>query len=68
MALANKGFSTSEKTRHIAIRFYFVKGRIDAGEVVVQYLPTEAMIADILTKPLQGTLFRKLRSELMNWY
>ena len=68
MALANKGFSTSEKSRHIAIRFYFVKDRIDAGEVVVEYLPTEAMIADVLTKPLQGTLFRKLRSELMNWY
>jgi Reverse transcriptase (RNA-dependent DNA polymerase) len=67
IVLANKGFSTSEKTRHIGIRYFFVKDRIDAGEVVVQYLPTEDMVADVMTKPLQGSLFRKLRSLLMNY-
>jgi len=66
IALANKGFSTSEKTRHIAIRYYFVKDRIDAGEVASEYLGTEDMLADIMTKPLQGSLFRKLRSLLLN--
>ena len=25
------------------------------------------MIADILTKPLQGELFRRLRRKLLNW-
>jgi len=67
IVLANKGFSTSEKTRHIAIRYFFVKDRIDAGEVSVQYLCTEDMLADVMTKPLQGSLFRKLRSLLMNY-
>jgi Reverse transcriptase (RNA-dependent DNA polymerase) len=67
IVLANKGFSTSDKTRHIAIRYFFVKDRIDAGEVVVEYLPTEDMLADMMTKPLQGSLFRKLRGMLMNW-
>ena len=67
IVLANKGFSTSDKTRHIGIRYYFVKDRIDGGEVEVEYLATENMIADIMTKPLQGSLFRKLRDLLMNW-
>ena len=67
IVLANKGFSTSDKTRHIGIRYFFVKDRIDAGEVVVEYLPTEDMLADMMTKPLQGSLFRKLRSLLMNF-
>jgi hypothetical protein len=67
IALANKGHSTAERTRHIAIRFYFVKDRVDSGEVAIQYLPTEEMIADILTKPLQGDAFRKLRRLLLNW-
>ena len=67
IVLANKGLSTSEKTRHIAIRYYFVKDRIDSGEVIVEYMPTQEMIADVMTKPLQGALFRRLRSELMNW-
>ena len=67
IVLANKGYSTSDKTRHIGIRYFFVKDRIDAGEVVVEYLPTEDMVADAMTKPLQGSLFRKLRSVLMNY-
>ena len=67
IALANKGFSTSEKTRHIAIRYFFVKDRIDGGEVVIEYLPTEDIVADVMTKPLQGSLYRKLRSLLMNY-
>ena len=67
IALAGKGQSTAERTRHIAIRFFFVKDRVDAGEIVIEYLPTEEMVADILTKPLQGDLFRRLRRLLLNW-
>ena len=64
--MANRGASTSERTRHIGLRYFFVKDRVDSGEVTIQYLPTENMIADILTKPLQESLFRRLRNELMN--
>ena len=66
IALIAKGRSTSEKSRHINIRFFFVKDRVDAGEVKVEYLPTGAMIADVLTKPLQGALFKELRDKLLN--
>ena len=66
IAMANKGASTSERTRHVALRYFFVKDRIESGEVSIQYLPTGEMIADLLTKPLQGSLFRRLRSELLN--
>jgi hypothetical protein len=67
IALAEKGRSTSERTRHINIRYFFIKDKIDSGEVKVQYLPTGEMLADILTKPLQGELFRRLRRLLLNW-
>ena len=66
MVLANRGFSTSEKSRHIAIRYFWVADRIESGEVLLEYLRTEDMIADIFTKPLQGALFRKMRSLLLN--
>jgi ribosomal protein L24E len=66
IALAQKGRSTSHRTRHIAIRYFFIKDRIDCGEIRLEYCPTDEMIADVLTKPLQGEAFRKLRSELMN--
>jgi hypothetical protein len=67
MILLNKGMSTSERTRHIAIRFFFVKDRIETKEVVLEYLPTTEMIADVMTKPLQRELFRKMRSLLLGW-
>jgi hypothetical protein len=64
--LAEKGRSTSSRTRHIHIRFFFIKDRIDRGEMSVVYLPTDDMISDILTKPLQGAKFKKLRKLLLN--
>ena len=65
--LIENGRSNSERTRHINIRFFFVKDRLDAGEIAVKYMPTDDMIADILTKPLQGLKFRELRARLLNW-
>ena len=66
MALVEKGRSTAEKTRHINIRYFFVKDRVDAGEIFIEYCPTERMLADILTKPLQGPAFREMRDLLLN--
>jgi hypothetical protein len=65
IALARKGRSTSARTRHISIRYFFVKDRVDAGEVEIEYLPTGEMRADIMTKPLQGDLFKRMREALM---
>ena len=55
----------SQRTKHIDIRYFFLKERIDNGDICVKYLPTEDMIADILTKPLQGAMFRQLRALLL---
>jgi hypothetical protein len=52
--------STSERTRHIAIR-------IGTKEVVLEYLSTGEMIADAMTKSLHGELFRRIRGLLLNY-
>ena len=57
----------SDKTRHIKIHHYFVKQYLDNGEFTLNYCPTEDMIADILTKPLQGSQFIKLRNILLGY-
>ena len=67
IALVKNGKSNSDKTRHIAIRYFFIFDRIMNKEISVNYMPTGDMIADVLTKPLQGTLFKKLRDKLLNW-
>lgn len=61
-----KGASTNARTRHIRVRYFFIKERIDDKEVRVQHTPTDDMIADILTKPLQGAKFIRLRDMLLN--
>ena len=67
IAMANNGRSYSDKTRHIKIHHYFVKQYLDNGEFTLNYCPTEDMIADILTKPLQGSQFIKLRNILLGY-
>jgi hypothetical protein len=66
IVLIKKGKSTSERTRHVDLRYFFVADRVKSGETVVEYMPTKQMLADLHTKPLQGTLFREMRSKLMN--
>jgi hypothetical protein len=67
IAMVKNGKSNSSRTRHIAIRFYFVADRVSSKEIKIQYLKSGDMIADILTKPLQGQLFIRLRQLLLNW-
>ena len=66
ITIEEKGRSTSDKTRHINIRYFFVKHYMDSNELKIEYLPTEEMVADVLTKPLQGDLFRRMRNKLLN--
>ena len=65
--LIENGRSNADRTRHISIRFYFVSDRVKGGEIKVQYMPTDDMIADILTKPLQMGKFRMQSRQLLNW-
>ena len=57
--------SCGEKSRHIHIRYFFIKDILKRGDIKLVHCPTERMIADCYTKPLQGSLFRKMRDILM---
>ena len=63
--LISNGKSNSELTRHIQIGYYRVKDLIDRGLITVVYCPTENMIADFFTKPLQGTLFNHMLEKVI---
>ena len=58
--------SSSKRTRHINIRYYFVADRVSKKEVRLEYCPTGEMIADYFTKPLQGSAFRRMRDAILN--
>ena len=58
--------SAGQRSRHMNIKYFFITDRINKKECEIKYCPTNQMIADHLTKPLQGQLFRSFRSILMN--
>ena len=51
-----------QKSRHINVRYFSIREYIADGSVLVTYLPTAEMKADILTKPLTGELFLRMRN------
>ena len=59
--------SCTGNSRHINVRYFWIKDKINQGEVKVEYLPTHLMVADFFTKPLVGALFHKLREYVMGW-
>ena len=64
--LVKNGRMSSEKqTRHINIRYFFMKDLIERDNIEVRHCPTEIMIADFFTKPLQGATFIKFRAVIM---
>ena len=62
----NRHASSSKRTRHIEIRYYFVTDNIAPNRLQVEHCPTDVMLADFLLKPLQGSAFRVFRSRLLN--
>jgi hypothetical protein len=57
--------SSTRRTRHISIRYFYVTSKIKDDSIQVIYHPTKQMVSDYLTKPLQGSLFRTHRNSIM---
>lgn len=52
------------RTKHIDIRYHYIRECVQNGQIQVKYCPTHNMKADILTKPLVKQRFEYLRSEI----
>jgi hypothetical protein len=57
--------SSSKRTRHLNIRFFFIKDCIDKQLLTVEHCPTDNMVGDYPSKPLQGSKFKKHRALIM---
>ena len=67
MLLGKNGKKSSTKnTKYMNVRYYFLKERVETGKVIINNCPKAEMLRDHFTKPLQGALFRKFRTETMN--
>ena len=52
------------RSKHIDIRYHYVRGCIEEGKVELVYIPTNEQLADILTKNLSFDKFAQLRSKI----
>jgi hypothetical protein len=57
--------SSSKRTKHINVRYFFITDRISKGEVRIEWCPTKDMVADFMTKPLQGSTFKRFQDLIM---
>jgi hypothetical protein len=62
-------------TKHIAIRYHFLRDHQQRGDIEIAYVSTKEQLANIFTKPLDEKTFTKLRNELnildsrnIDWY
>uniref|UniRef100_H3HA08 Reverse transcriptase Ty1/copia-type domain-containing protein n=1 Tax=Phytophthora ramorum TaxID=164328 RepID=H3HA08_PHYRM len=53
-----------KRTKHIDIRYHFVREKVEDGQVVLQYVSTTDMLADMMTKAITAVQFGVLRSKL----
>ena len=63
--LIQRGRPGAEQSRHINIGYFWLHDLIIRGLITLIYCPTKLMIADTLTKPVQGSLFTDLRDMLL---
>ena len=60
----NDGFHG--RTKHIAIRHHFIREAVANGSVILQYIPSAAQLADLLTKNVATKIFDSLVDKLVN--
>jgi hypothetical protein len=56
-----------KRTKHIEIRYHFIRERIESKQVQLEYVPTQRQLADIMTKALPKPQFETLRSMVMGY-
>ena len=52
------------RTKHIDIKYHFVRDAVQNNIIELEYCQTEKMLADIMTKPLARGQFEMLRAKM----
>ena len=55
------------RTKHIDIRYHMIRDNVKKQRVHIEYLPTQEMVADIMTKPLGFDLHQRATLKMMGY-
>ena len=53
-----------DKSKHIEIKYHFIRDMVQKGAVKLKYVPTEEQVADVLTKSMAHVKFEYFRDKL----
>ena len=53
-----------DKSKHIEIKYHYIRDMVQRGAVKLQYVATGKQIADVLTNPLARVKFEYFREKL----
>ncbi len=53
-----------DKSKHIEIRYFYIRDLVHKGAVKLEYMGTDEQVADVLTKPLSRVKFEYFRDKL----
>ena len=56
-----------QRTKHINIRYHFIRERVESGEIKLIHVPSAEQLADILTKPLAKPQIMRLRGRVLGY-
>ena len=65
LLIENGSKSAGKRSRALNVRYFFLTDQIEKGNLLVEYMPTDDMVSDYMSKPLQGAKFQKFRREIM---
>nr|GEV39308.1 copia protein [Tanacetum cinerariifolium] len=52
------------RTKHIDIKFHFIRDHVLKGDIELHFIPIQYQLADIFTKPLEESTFKRLNVKL----
>ena len=64
--LATSGRSNNWRSRHINVRYFHIHEQLQNGVITIEYVNTNQMIADMLTKVVIGNKFRNNAQSILN--
>jgi hypothetical protein len=65
MQMLQQGTGSFKGAKNIKVQLFWMKELLDNGSLKLIYMPTDELIADILTKPLTGWKFQYLLYKLI---
>jgi len=55
-----------DRSKHIRLRYHFIRDEISKKHISIRWIKTIKQQADILTKPLEGAQFTRIRDKLLS--